>query len=159
MHNHQLMCQKNHYFAKCNSHICMTYQKVGQRHRQDLHMFRPPGRLHRSFLLRHRSDYSLNNNDNHLAKKSRQTFLKRAKEKTRQERKGEKEARRADARERKASLPPRTKARKIRTSPASFQAPNPCRPSSTTESPCSTLALSAPPFGPGDPAHRGAPIW
>lgn len=41
-----------------------------------------------------------------MAKKSRQTFLKRAKEKTRQERKGEKEARRADARERKASLPP-----------------------------------------------------
>jgi hypothetical protein len=42
-----------------------------------------------------------------LAKKSRQTFLKRAKEKTRQERKTEKEARRAEARERKASLPPR----------------------------------------------------
>lgn len=43
-----------------------------------------------------------------MAKKSRQTFLKRAKEKNRQERKGEKEARRAEARERKANLPPPT---------------------------------------------------
>jgi len=42
-----------------------------------------------------------------LAKKSRQTFLKRSKEKNRQERQSEKEARRAEARERKASLPPR----------------------------------------------------
>ncbi len=41
-----------------------------------------------------------------MAKKTRQTFLKRAKEKTRQERRTEKEARRAEARERKASLPP-----------------------------------------------------
>ena len=42
-----------------------------------------------------------------MAKKSRQTFLKRAKEKTRQDRKTEKEARRAEARERKADLPDR----------------------------------------------------
>jgi hypothetical protein len=42
-----------------------------------------------------------------LAKKTRQTFLKRAKEKTRQERQNEKEARRAEARERKASIPAR----------------------------------------------------
>ncbi len=42
-----------------------------------------------------------------MAKKSRQTFLKRAKEKTRRERQSEKEARRAEARERKANLPPR----------------------------------------------------
>jgi len=42
-----------------------------------------------------------------LAKKSRQTFLKRAKEKNRQERQSEKEARRAEARERKANLPAR----------------------------------------------------
>ena len=42
-----------------------------------------------------------------MAKKSRQTFLKRAKEKTRQDRKSEKEARKAEARERKANLPPR----------------------------------------------------
>ncbi len=40
-----------------------------------------------------------------MAKKSRQTFLKRAKEKTRQERKGEKEVRRAENKERKANLP------------------------------------------------------
>lgn len=42
-----------------------------------------------------------------MAKKSRQTFLKRAKEKNRQDRKREKEARRAEAKERKANLPPR----------------------------------------------------
>ena len=42
-----------------------------------------------------------------MAKKSRQTFLKRAKEKNRQDRKNEKEARRAEARERKAELPDR----------------------------------------------------
>jgi hypothetical protein len=42
-----------------------------------------------------------------LAKKSRQSFLKRAKEKGRQERQSEKEARRAERRERKANLPPR----------------------------------------------------
>ncbi len=40
-----------------------------------------------------------------MAKKTRQTFLKREKEKNRQERKVEKEARRAEARERKANLP------------------------------------------------------
>ncbi len=42
-----------------------------------------------------------------MAKKSRQTFLKRAKEKARQERKQDKSARRAEAKERKANLPPR----------------------------------------------------
>ena len=42
-----------------------------------------------------------------MAKKSRQTFLKRSKEKARQERKQDKSARRAEAKERKASLPPR----------------------------------------------------
>ena len=42
-----------------------------------------------------------------MAKKSRQTFLKRAKEKARQERKVEKEARRAEARDRKANLLPK----------------------------------------------------
>lgn len=45
-----------------------------------------------------------------MAKKSRQTFLKRAKEKTRQERQNEKEARRVEARERKATLPGRGEA-------------------------------------------------
>ena len=43
-----------------------------------------------------------------MAKKSRQTFLKRAKEKARQDRKKEKEARREEARERKANLPETT---------------------------------------------------
>jgi len=42
-----------------------------------------------------------------LAKKSKQTFLKRAKEKNRQERKQEKAAKKAEMRELKASLPPR----------------------------------------------------
>lgn len=42
-----------------------------------------------------------------MAKKSRQTFLKRAKEKERQERQRDKSARRAEARERKANLPPK----------------------------------------------------
>ncbi len=42
-----------------------------------------------------------------MAKKARQTFLKRAKEKARQERKQDKSARRAEAKERKANLPPR----------------------------------------------------
>lgn len=41
-----------------------------------------------------------------MAKKSRQTFLKRAKEKARQDRKRDKEARREEAKERKANLPP-----------------------------------------------------
>lgn len=40
-----------------------------------------------------------------MAKKSRQTYLKRAKEKTRQDRRNEKEARKAEAKERKAGLP------------------------------------------------------
>lgn len=42
-----------------------------------------------------------------MAKKSKQTFLKRAKEKTRQDRRDEKSVRRAEAKERKASLPTR----------------------------------------------------
>ena len=42
-----------------------------------------------------------------MAKKSRQTFLKRSKEKARQDRKRDKSARRAEAKERKASLPPK----------------------------------------------------
>ena len=42
-----------------------------------------------------------------MAKKTRQTYLKRAKEKARQDRRVEKEARKAEARERKADLPPR----------------------------------------------------
>lgn len=43
-----------------------------------------------------------------MAKKSKQTFLKRAKEKNRQERKMEKAARRAELRENKANLPNRS---------------------------------------------------
>ena len=42
-----------------------------------------------------------------MAKKTRQTFLKRMKEKNRQERQSEKAARRAQARELKANQPPR----------------------------------------------------
>ena len=42
-----------------------------------------------------------------MAKKSRQTFLKRAKEKARQDRQSEKQARRAEAKERKANDPSR----------------------------------------------------
>ena len=41
-----------------------------------------------------------------MAKKSRQSYLKRAKEKARQDRQRDKEARRAEAKERKANLPP-----------------------------------------------------
>jgi hypothetical protein len=40
-----------------------------------------------------------------MAKKSRQTFLKRAKEKARQDRRKDKDARREESKERKASLP------------------------------------------------------
>ncbi len=42
-----------------------------------------------------------------MAKKSKQTFLKRAKEKNRQERKQEKAAKKAEMRELKANLPAR----------------------------------------------------
>ncbi len=42
-----------------------------------------------------------------MAKKSRQTFLKRAKEKARQDRQRDKDARRAEAKDRKANLPPK----------------------------------------------------
>ena len=43
-----------------------------------------------------------------MARKSRQTFRKREKEKARQQKQKDKEVRRAEAKERKANAPPRT---------------------------------------------------